>query len=200
MTSPNYPSQYNSSQSCIIDIRSNGTITALDFSTEAPYDNLRIGEFEFSGTVGPAEVPVSANTTVHWHSGFANHSRGWRLCWSGSSEPIMAQSLEVLSLARNYLTGNTDHLGQQSALKTLLLSSNYLSCQSAELEDATNLGQGHFADPTNSTLELAGKVLQGVTGGELHGSTPIKAFENTVLVFAGNTEAPHPPPQYEHSD
>ena len=100
-------------------------------------------------------------------------------------------SLEVLSLARNYITGKTDNLEQESALKTLLLSSNRLSCQSTDLENATNLGQGNFKEPTSSTLEEAGKVLEGVTG-TASAVSAAKTFQNTVLVFAGNTEeSPH---------
>ena len=190
MTSPKYPAEYSSHQRCTIDIRSNGTITALNFSTEAGYDTLAIGESVYSGTVGPVGVPVHKGDVVHWESDIEKDSKGWRLCWSSSSsEPTMAQSLEVLSLARNSITGNTDNLEQQSALKTLLISSNYLSCESAKLENTINLGQGVFQDPTSSALEQAGKVLQGETGTNPFTSVP-KTFENTVLAYAGNTKVP----------
>ena len=101
----------------------------------------------------------------------------------------MAQSLEVLSLARNYITGKTDNLEHESALKTLLLSSNRLSCQSAELENATNLGQGGFEEPSSSTLEEAGKVILHETEINPFTSVP-KTFKNTVLAYAGNTKVP----------
>ena len=190
MTSPNYPAECDNNQGCIIDIRSNGTITATNFSTEAGYDTLSIGDFVYSGTIGPDGVPVRGGTTVRWKSGSSITSKGWRLCWaSSSSEPVMAQSLEVLSLARNYITGKTDNLEHESALKTLLLSSNRLSCQPAELENATNLGQGNFKEPSSSALEEAGKVLEGVTG-TASAVSAAKTFQNTVLIFAGNTEEP----------
>jgi hypothetical protein len=40
MTSPNYPEEYNNNQGCTIEIGSNGTITAPDFSTEEGFDTL----------------------------------------------------------------------------------------------------------------------------------------------------------------
>ena len=192
MTSPHYPAEYDNNQACTIDIGSNGTITALNFSSEVAFDTLTIGESVYSGTVGPVNVPVRSGTTVRWESDSATTSKGWRLCWaSSSSEPLMTQSLEVLSLARNYITGKTDNLEHASGLKTLLLSSNHLSCQSAELESATTLGQGNFGEPSTSTLEEAGKVLGGVTG-TASAAPAAKTFKNTVLVFAGNTEeSPH---------
>jgi hypothetical protein len=188
VTSPKYPAEYSILQSCTIDIRSNGTITATNFSTQAFYDTLTISDFVYSGTIGPVGVPVRSGTNVRWKSNGSIVSKGWRLCWaSSSSEPVMAQSLEVLSLARNYITGKTDNLEHESALQTLLLSSNRLSCQSAELENATNLGQGDFVEPSSSTLEDAGKVLEGVTG-TASAVSAAKTFQNTVLIFAGNTE------------
>ena len=189
MTSPNYPEVYGISQKCTIEIRSNGTITALNFSINRG-DMLSIGESVFWGTVGPVGVPVQTGSTIDWQSYSSGKDKGWRLCWSSSSsEPTMTQSLEVLSLARNSITGNTDNLEQQSALKTLLISSNYLSCQSAKLENTINLGQGVFQDPTSSALEQAGKVLQGETGTNPFTSVP-KTFKNTVLAYAGNTKVP----------
>ena len=190
MTSPNYPEVYGISQKCTIEIRSNGTITALNFSTAVWPAPLTIGESVYSGTVGPVGVPVQTGSTIGWESNVWREYPGWRLCWSSSSsEPTMAQSLEVLSLARNSITGNTDNLEQQSALKTLLISSNYLSCPSAKLENAINLGQGRFQDPTSSALEQAGKVLEGEIGPNPFTSVP-KTFKNTVLAYAGNTKVP----------
>ena len=193
MTSPNYPREYDSHQSCKIEIRSNGTITALNFSTQAG-DKLSIGNLIYSGTVGPVGVPVQTGTTVHWQSGTDLwKGNGWRLCWSNSSEPAMTQSLRVLSLGRNYINGHTQPLGHGTALETLLIFSNYLDCQSIELESATNLGQGVFQDPTGTIVEQASKVLQGATGSNPFASYIPKTFENTVLAFAGNIEEPpHP--------
>ena len=190
MTSPEYPAEYGISQKCTIDIRSNGTLTALNFSTEENYDTLSIGEHAYSGNAGPVGVPVHKGTVVRWQSDYDKNSIGWRLCWSSSSsEPTMAQSLEVLSLARNSITGNTDNLEQQSALKTLLISSNYLSCQSAKLENTSNLGQGVFHEPTSSALEVVGKSLQAETGTNPYTSVP-KTFKHTVLAYAGNNKVP----------
>lgn len=189
MTSPNYPAGYDTRQTCSIDILSNGTITALNFSTN-PGDWLSIGESGYSGTVGPVGMPVQTGSTIGWQSLSVGKDKGWRLCWSSSSsEPTMTQSLEVLSLARNSITGNTDNLEQQSALKTLLISSNYLSCQSAKLENTIDLGQGVFQDPTSSALEQAGKVILHETEINPFTSVP-KTFKNTVLAYAGNTKVP----------
>ena len=186
MTSPNYPEEYKINQGCTIEFGSNGTITASNFSTQAEFDTLSIGEHEYSGNVGPVGVPVHKGDVVRWQSDYAG--KGWRLCWTNSSSAPLSQSLKVLSLARNYITGNTDHLDQQSALETLLISSNFLSCEVAEIEHAARLGQGTFQDPTSSTLEQAGKVLQGVTGTNPFASTVNIFFKNAVLAFAGNVQ------------
>jgi len=191
MTSPNYPGIYKSDQGCTIEIGSNGTITALNFSTETGFDILTVGEDKYSGNAGPVGVPVHKGTAVHWQSDFDSNNAGWRLCWfNSSSEPLMTQSLKVLSLARNYIIGNTDHLDQESALETLLVFSNFLSCEVAEIEHAAHLGQGTFQDPASSTLEQAGKVLQGETGSNPFASTLDISFPNIVLAFAGNTQEP----------
>ena len=139
-------------------------------------------------------MPVQAGSTVTWESD-ANgqeednwrHGEGWRLCWeSSSSEPALTKSLQVLSLARNYIVGKTDYLEQESSLQTLLLSANYLSCHCVELANATNLGKGIFEEPSSGTLQQAGKVLKGVTTSNPFEFMPVITLPNIVLVFAGN--------------
>ena len=193
--SPRYPDNYDTDQQCTITIRSNGTVTATNFSTEAGYDKLSIGGVKYSGDAGPVNVLVRAGTIVNWESDYSGNDKGWRLCWSSSSPEVsLTKSLTVLSLARNYITGNTEHLESGTSLQTLLVSSNYLSCQSVQLEAATELGRGLFVDPTTDALQRVGEVLKGYTGGLANPYTSVSnattTLENTVLVFAGNTEVP----------
>ena len=58
------------------------------------------------------------------------------------------QSLEVLSLTRNYLTGHGESLAAATSLKTLLISSNRLSCNAVGLDESPNLASGDFMEPS----------------------------------------------------
>jgi hypothetical protein len=188
MTSPNYPAKYDSNQGCKIEIYADGMLTSTNFSTEAFFDILSIGGTVYSGQVGPVDVPVQAGMTLAWKSDKDTEASGWRLCWSGISPPPYTKSLQVLSLARNYIVGKTAYLDQGFSLQTLLISSNYLVCRSAELENATELGQGNFVDPTSRTLHEAGKAVSGEILSNPFKSAPNIILPNTVLAFAGNSE------------
>ena len=188
ITRPNYPNPYENNQECKIEIHSTGTLTSTNFSSEGGFDVLSIGGVDYSGEVGPVNVSVQAGTSVTWKSDYAMNRDGWQVCWSSGSGAPLTKSLKVLSLARNYITGDTNHLEQQPSLQTLLIFSNYLTCQSAELTDSKRLGQSDFVDPTSSTLQEAGMVLQGISMTNPFQSVPNNVFPNTVLAFAGNVQ------------
>eukprot|EP00656_Telonema_subtile_P054505 TRINITY_DN8174_c0_g2_i5.p1 TRINITY_DN8174_c0_g2~~TRINITY_DN8174_c0_g2_i5.p1 ORF type:complete len:1044 (-),score=161.68 TRINITY_DN8174_c0_g2_i5:235-3366(-) len=99
-----------------------------------------------------------------------------------------ASTLETLSLAQNFLTATTDVLAQETNLRTLLLSSNYLSCNAVTLNGALNLGRGTFGDPGQEVLSnLAADVAIEFPAFDPFPTT-VDRFENTVLVFAGNPQ------------
>ena len=122
------------------------------------------------------------------------------------SRPGLNSTLAVLSLARNYLTGSTDALEQESSLETIILSAvsvlllaylslcvgslqNYFSCEVAGLDEATGLGQGVFQDPTTEALQSAGRASLQQTGINPFASLENRNYSNTALSFAGNTQA-----------
>lgn len=87
-----------------------------------------------------------------------------RVCWvwavaecsfcscAGTIPAGSPAALETLSLTRNFLSGSTSMLRLATSLKTLILSSNYLSCDSVRLDDAAGLGVGKFYNPTSLAL------------------------------------------------
>ena len=125
------------------------------------------------------------------------------------SRPGLNSTLAVLSLARNYLTGSTDALEQESSLETIILSAvsvlllaclslcvgslqNYFSCEVAGLDEATGLGQGVFQDPTTEALQSAGRASLQQTGiTRLHLSkiaiTPTQRFHSLATPRQAHT-------------
>lgn len=77
---------------------------------------------------------------------------------SGSIPQGPYSTIQTFSATRNYLTGSTRSLSGAVALKTLILSSNRFSCDSARLDVATGLGQGQFHDPTALALYAFGQL------------------------------------------
>ena len=90
-------------------------------------------------------------------------------------------------MTRNYLTGQTTSLNSAVHLETVLLSSNYLSCEAAGLEDATELGMSCFIEPTQHALIEAGQTMMNtfpwVNPFEGLSTT---TYPNLVLAFVGN--------------
>ena len=63
------------------------------------------------------------------------------------TETVHPNQLEVISLARNYLVGQTNSLEFFPDLTSVLLSSNYFSCDVPQLSNNSNLGEGYFLNP-----------------------------------------------------
>eukprot|EP00658_Telonema_sp_P-2_P017651 TRINITY_DN16882_c0_g1_i2.p1 TRINITY_DN16882_c0_g1~~TRINITY_DN16882_c0_g1_i2.p1 ORF type:complete len:860 (+),score=134.15 TRINITY_DN16882_c0_g1_i2:290-2869(+) len=110
---------------------------------------------------------------------------------------INGSSVVTASLSRNYLVGDIGLLASQSSLRTLVLSSNHLSCRTPTMDDATLLGTGEFDDPQTEARVRAFNaswnvvlstlpewILAGVDSTDEQGSS----YPNTVLVFAGNVQ------------
>ena len=86
--SPNYPSSYLNSQTCIITPTSLAIglqLTATAFSTEAIYDYLSIPSYEsgtmtdFSGTIGPSNFVLGPGSILWITDGSVTYT-GWRVC------------------------------------------------------------------------------------------------------------------------
>lgn len=74
--------------------------------------------------------------------------------------PAVHRALSVLSLSRNYLDGTTDTLTGTNGLQTLILSSNYLSCDAVDLSAWLNLYAGTWNDAKQQGVH--GRVAQRV--------------------------------------
>lgn len=108
---------------------------------------------------------------------------------SGSLPAVDNQELQILSLTRNHLVGNTHGLTQLTSLTTLLLSGNHISCNAAQMNDAYSLGTGSFLNPVPATLMGLGEQLVQ----DLPVQNPFLGLgdpttRNTVVAFAGNPE------------
>ena len=100
-------------------------------------------------------------------------------------------SLQTLSLARNFFSGTTGSLDEQTALRTLLLSSNKLTCEAVRLDEAAHLGKGLFQDPTGQALWRLGERLRRSSvfyDNPYEDAGATAGYNNTVLIFAGNTQ------------
>eukprot|EP00658_Telonema_sp_P-2_P023989 TRINITY_DN19625_c0_g1_i4.p1 TRINITY_DN19625_c0_g1~~TRINITY_DN19625_c0_g1_i4.p1 ORF type:complete len:498 (+),score=102.98 TRINITY_DN19625_c0_g1_i4:3-1496(+) len=104
---------------------------------------------------------------------------------SGPLPSFDAPELRTMAASRNFFTGGADVLEGSWNLSTLLLNSNYMSCELTDLDNSTNLGQGEFFDPVSRTLKIR---LRTVLGFNLIDDDDVEAFENIALSFAGNTE------------
>ena len=79
--SPNYPSNYGSSQSCTITPESPAVgwlLSATAFNTESGYDELTVNGVDYSGTTGPNGEVLSGAFT--WSSGSSFNKAGWEVC------------------------------------------------------------------------------------------------------------------------
>jgi|TARA_B110000091_G_scaffold158284_1_gene168696 hypothetical protein len=81
--SPNYPSNYEESQTCTIKVLNVGDgekLYSTAFNTESDYDELTIGVTKYSGTAGPGGVVVSTNDEFSWSSDGVTVRSGFRIC------------------------------------------------------------------------------------------------------------------------
>ena len=87
--SPNYPSNYGSSQSCTITPESPAVgwlLTATTFNTESGYDKLTVNGVQYSGATGPMGVVLSGAFT--WSSDSYGTRSGWEVCAQAAPPPL----------------------------------------------------------------------------------------------------------------
>lgn len=77
---PNYPSDYDNSDTCRIRAEQDMTLSVLLFDTEGCCDTLEIAERSYSGSLGPDGLVVSAATELTWTTNSATSDPGWRIC------------------------------------------------------------------------------------------------------------------------
>ena len=78
ITSPNYPNNYGSSQSCSMRSSASGLLTCEAYDTESEWDHLDVGGRSYSGQDCPSGYTQDGE--MHWHTdGSVTHS-GFRIC------------------------------------------------------------------------------------------------------------------------
>ena len=101
----------------------------------------------------------------------------------------MYVNLTTLSLSRNYLRGSTGALKEADALETLVLSSNYFSCDAVDLDGASRLAEGRFQDPGARALRGAGLALaEGFPFINPFAAVRNITYTNLALVYTGNSQ------------
>ena len=94
--------------------------------------------------------------------------------------------LSVLSVARNYMAGPTRHLARSGTLETLLLASNYFSCNAPSMDVALNLGKGKFGNPLTRALQDAGNDMSHTPPfRNPYEEMPTVELSNSVWAFPG---------------
>merc|ERR1719424_73412 len=84
--SPNYPSEYDNSQSCTITPTSlaiGQLLSATAFNTENGYDKLIVNGATYDGTIGPSNVLLGSAFT--WSSDGSVTGAGWEVCARSSN-------------------------------------------------------------------------------------------------------------------
>jgi len=78
ISSPNYPENYDASDSCVIELASPSSLEVKDFTTEVFWDTLVVNGKNYSGSSGP--VGVEADGQIYWSSDGAGEEKGWSIC------------------------------------------------------------------------------------------------------------------------
>lgn len=71
---------YSNDESCTFTVHTAMTLSATTFDTEAYFDVVTIGEQRYSGTVGPRDVAVAANSQITWSSDGSDTDAGFTIC------------------------------------------------------------------------------------------------------------------------
>lgn len=87
VTSPNYPSFYDNSQTCTITALVSGPLTVDSFETESCCDKLQVGGTAYGsggtiykGTNGPVGVSLAIEDKMFWRSDGSSVRTGWKVC------------------------------------------------------------------------------------------------------------------------
>merc|ERR1719499_1083194 len=87
----NYPSNYDSSQSCTISVNGEQILRVKAFETERRYDELTVGGTEYSGTDGPPDAAVSGK--IVWTADSSVEKSGWKFCAEASISVSVAKQM-----------------------------------------------------------------------------------------------------------
>jgi len=97
--SPNYPSNYNTYDSCSITVVISGTLNAAAFYTESDFDLLSVTTggvtTTYSGTSGPSSLSVAAGSTVSFTSDLSVQYRGWMIKLTASCTSCAAGTYQA---------------------------------------------------------------------------------------------------------
>ena len=102
--SPNYPSNYGSSDSCEAVSQVDLTLYVVDFSTEKGYDVLTVNGVEYSGVTSPHDVAIQASSSITWSTDYGTTHKGWRMC---SEEPSTTTPVLVFALGDPHVSSVT---------------------------------------------------------------------------------------------
>eukprot|EP00656_Telonema_subtile_P033255 TRINITY_DN3673_c0_g1_i7.p1 TRINITY_DN3673_c0_g1~~TRINITY_DN3673_c0_g1_i7.p1 ORF type:complete len:954 (+),score=139.96 TRINITY_DN3673_c0_g1_i7:103-2964(+) len=160
-----------------------GTIAPGLFANLTAIHTISLSETRISGTL-PAVFGGHNLTNVLFNN--MELSGTLPVAWEATIEAVW--NLKVLSFVRNRLEGRTEVLTGSTSLTTLMISGNFFSCEAVTLDGATNLGKGHFEDPTSRALNIAGALVQRNDGRNPFEDVENKTFRSTVMLFGGNPE------------
>lgn len=84
--SPNYPSNYSTSDFCVILVNSSlvGPLETITWDVEWWYDYLKINDKLFNGRLQPDGI--IPNGSIHWVSDDNNTGSGWKICSGNASK------------------------------------------------------------------------------------------------------------------
>ena len=77
---------HGNSETCVVAAASNLYATATEFFTETFFDHVTIGGTQYSGTTGPANVPMNMGDTFVWSSDSSVFYGGFTIC--GTMSPM----------------------------------------------------------------------------------------------------------------
>lgn len=82
LESPNFPSDYNISDTCQVSVTEPGFIRSKHFETESNHDLLSVGTEKFSGSTGPVNLFVKPTDSIKWSSDSSTPAGGWKVCFT----------------------------------------------------------------------------------------------------------------------
>jgi len=87
--SPNYPSDYGYSEYCSIYVNNATSLDVIEFYLESSYDYLTVNSTSYSGSNGPDNVAVAADSFIYFSSDSSVSYSGFSICAS-STTPLVS--------------------------------------------------------------------------------------------------------------
>ncbi|KAK3235300.1 hypothetical protein CYMTET_54482 [Cymbomonas tetramitiformis] len=85
--SPNYPSNYNSYDSCEFSVNGSAKLEVIAFETESNYDFFYVDSERYAGEAGPSDVRVNQYTSLRFTSDSSNEKVGFEICAVDDGSP-----------------------------------------------------------------------------------------------------------------